>query len=94
MYIQLVYISEMRKQKVEEGRESCRDQGHRTVVFSAPLRSPSLQRETRQMDPRKHKRANKESFLFDFKIPAKAEAAAQSRARVLLPLPARVSQVG
>lgn len=83
MYIQLVYILEMRKQKVGEGGESCRDQRvgqwASPMVPSAPLSSPSLQRETHPMDPRESKRANEKPFLFDFKIPAtKAEAAALS----------------
>lgn len=43
MYIQLVYISEMRKQNVEEGRESCGDQRVGQYTYHRGLFCPSQQ---------------------------------------------------
>lgn len=76
----------MEKRKREpRGGESCSHQSMgRTGVppcSSLPLSGPPLPRvgeegETHQMDPQETKRANKGSFLFDFKIPATEEEAA------------------
>lgn len=62
MYIQLAYVSEMRKDKLEVGRELQRpERGAVDVHYGllCPSQQPPLQREP-----------PKESFLFYFKIPA------------------------
>jgi hypothetical protein len=78
IYRQLMYVSEMRKEKVGnmEGRKregaSLGDQscGHTSYCgLLCPLNSPSPQGNTRQMDPQETKNVNKVSFLFDLEIP-------------------------
>lgn len=87
VYIQLAYVSEMRKDKLEAERELQRpERGAVGVCYS--LLSPSPQ-------PPLQKEPPKESFLFLFQNSRhQEEAAAPSCCQALLPPPEGVSQGG
>lgn len=84
MYRQWMNVSETRKEKVETGEERGAILGAQQSIndtrparVSPPHSTALLPRETHQMDPhththkkrKTHKKANRGSFLFDFKIP-------------------------
>lgn len=93
MYIQLVYVPEMRKQQVEEGQEGLR--GQRVCRPFLLPQQPPPQMETHQMDPQETKKPTKHHFFLISKclLPRRKQQA-RGGARVLLLLPEGLSQVG